>query len=306
MIAEYQHVKVKVAPWGHFVNTEKLDYLGYDSTWKCDLKRWSYFEIIDILRDMRYQSVLEMSYFVGGLKALVDNNGTMEMINIANVQGKVYLFILHPISQPNIIDNMGNKLGMDGVGQKNGFGVGGSCKENGPIVGGSYKGNGLGMGRSCKGNGLDVGRSGKENEFVVGIVVEASWIDVDKKKASLANEATEVNVDGAGKENGPIVGGATEVNGSYVNDATKGSGHKKDSDPIHEDENSDNDSEDQSHNVDSDAKDNDSDSDYNPEHIFFDGSDEKTNGADIFEVYASCVKHKDLDEDEFQGFAEVD
>ncbi|RDX97566.1 hypothetical protein CR513_19655, partial [Mucuna pruriens] len=62
----------------HFVNRDKLDYLGYDSTWKCDPDRWSYFEIIDLLRYIRYYSFGNV-----GLKALVDDNGAMKTINIA-------------------------------------------------------------------------------------------------------------------------------------------------------------------------------------------------------------------------------
>ncbi|RDX97559.1 hypothetical protein CR513_19646, partial [Mucuna pruriens] len=53
----------------HFVNGKKLDYLGGE-------------------------------YLDKGLKTLVDDNGEIEMINITKAEGKIYLFVLHPVNDP--------------------------------------------------------------------------------------------------------------------------------------------------------------------------------------------------------------
>ncbi|RDY13995.1 hypothetical protein CR513_01001, partial [Mucuna pruriens] len=219
------YFEVVVHHGGHFVNRKKLDYLGtwnISQVWRCGIS------------------------LIKGLKASINDNGAMKIINITKVQGKLYLFILHLVSQPNIIDNVDNKLGMDEVG--------GSCKENGPVVDGS-----------CKENKPSMGGFGKKNGFVVGVVVKASGTYVDKEEDSLEKEVVEVNVDGLERKMGML---SMEL--------------------LSED---------------TDVEDNDSD--YNLEHICFDDFDKEINENDLFEVYVSSVQHKNLNEDEFKTFVEV-
>ncbi|RDY12154.1 hypothetical protein CR513_03081, partial [Mucuna pruriens] len=94
-----------------------------------------------------------MWYFVGGeyldkgLKTLIDDNGANKMINMVKMQRKVYLFALHPISQPNITNNMGNKPSMDEVDLVREMGlvwvdlvnVDGAGMENGLVVDGTIE-----------------------------------------------------------------------------------------------------------------------------------------------------------------------
>ncbi|KAI5445468.1 hypothetical protein KIW84_013630 [Lathyrus oleraceus] len=55
---------------------------GIMSIWKCDGDRWSYFEILDDVKEMGYPGVLEMWYdFAGTLKELVNDFGAIEMLN---------------------------------------------------------------------------------------------------------------------------------------------------------------------------------------------------------------------------------
>jgi len=46
-------------------------YVGGDtSTWSCDSDRWSYFEIVDIVKEMGFLIVKEMWYSRGGCEVL--------------------------------------------------------------------------------------------------------------------------------------------------------------------------------------------------------------------------------------------
>lgn len=78
---------------------------GIMSIWKCDGDRWSYFEILDVIKEMGYPGVLEMWYdFVGTLKELVNDFGAIEMLNWCKNNEKVNLYIVHPISQPDVVN----------------------------------------------------------------------------------------------------------------------------------------------------------------------------------------------------------
>jgi hypothetical protein len=34
---------------GYFRNRDNLDYVGKDTTWRCDSDKWSYWELLEIL-----------------------------------------------------------------------------------------------------------------------------------------------------------------------------------------------------------------------------------------------------------------
>jgi len=72
-------------------------YVG-TSTWSCDGDRWSYFEILGIVKKMGFLTVHEMWYSRGGceklenrLEVLVGGGGAIEMLKIANTHGEVHL-----------------------------------------------------------------------------------------------------------------------------------------------------------------------------------------------------------------------
>ena len=87
---------------GYFVDDK---YIGGEvSNWKCDGDRWSYFEILGVVKEMNYPGVQEMWYdFAGTLKALEDDFGAIEALNWSKSNGKVDIFIVHPIDQPDEI-----------------------------------------------------------------------------------------------------------------------------------------------------------------------------------------------------------
>lgn len=54
---------------------------------------------------MRYPGVLEVWYnFAGTLKELVNDFGAIELINLSKTNGKIDLYILHPISQSDVVE----------------------------------------------------------------------------------------------------------------------------------------------------------------------------------------------------------
>ncbi|CAL5206990.1 unnamed protein product [Lathyrus oleraceus] len=89
---------------GHFDDMDR--YVGrMVSNWKCDDDKWSYFEILGVVKEMGYPGVLEMWYdFVGTLKKLINDFGAIELLNWFKTHGKVDVYIVHLISQPNVVD----------------------------------------------------------------------------------------------------------------------------------------------------------------------------------------------------------
>jgi len=64
----------------------------------CDLDRWSYFEIMGILREMGYVNIKDLWYKVSksvvlenNLKMLSDDMGAMHMVNIARRWASSYV-----------------------------------------------------------------------------------------------------------------------------------------------------------------------------------------------------------------------
>ncbi|WVZ25271.1 hypothetical protein V8G54_003815 [Vigna mungo] len=90
---------------GKFVNDGSFRYHGGDtSNLIIDLDRWSYFEILAILKEMGYRNVKEMWYSLGGsvledrLDLLSDDKGACEVVNIAQLNGQAHLFVVHMVS----------------------------------------------------------------------------------------------------------------------------------------------------------------------------------------------------------------
>jgi len=62
---------------GRFVNDGSLKYIRESSILSCDPDRWSYFEIMSILREMGYVNVKELWYSIG--------RGACHMVNMATL-----------------------------------------------------------------------------------------------------------------------------------------------------------------------------------------------------------------------------
>ena len=104
------HFEVVFHHGGKFINDGSLKYVGESNTLTCDPDRWSYFEILSILKEMGYVNVKEMWYSVGGgsvlegrLELLSDDKGACHMMNIAILNGQVHLFVVHMVSEPQIV-----------------------------------------------------------------------------------------------------------------------------------------------------------------------------------------------------------
>jgi len=77
----------------------------------CDPNRWSYFEILGILKEMGYANVKEMWYAVGGgsvlegrLELLSDDRGACHMVNIATLNGQVHLYVVHKVDEAEVVN----------------------------------------------------------------------------------------------------------------------------------------------------------------------------------------------------------
>jgi len=95
---------------GRFVNDGSLKYIGESSILSCDPNRWSYFEIMSILRKMGYVNVIELWYSVGRgvvlegrLELLSNDRGACHMVNIATLNGQVHLYVVHFVCKPQVI-----------------------------------------------------------------------------------------------------------------------------------------------------------------------------------------------------------
>lgn len=75
------------------------------SNWKCDRDRWSYFEIFGVVKEIGYHGVLEIWYdFTSTLKELINDFYAIELLNWSKTHRKVDIYIVHPISQFDVVD----------------------------------------------------------------------------------------------------------------------------------------------------------------------------------------------------------
>ncbi|XP_052734078.1 uncharacterized protein LOC128196629 [Vigna angularis] len=100
---------------GKFVNDGSFKYeFGQTSTLKIDPDRWSYFEIMSILKEMGYINVKELWYSVGGgtvlegrLELLSDDKGACDLVNLAILNGQSHLYVVHMVSDPEYVHMLG-------------------------------------------------------------------------------------------------------------------------------------------------------------------------------------------------------
>jgi len=108
---------------GKFIND---GYVGETNTLSCDLDGWSYFEILPILKEMGYVNVKEIWYsvgegyvFEGRLELLSDDKSACHMVNIGILNGQVHLYVVHMVSEPQIVhflEYCGHEVGVEGQG----------------------------------------------------------------------------------------------------------------------------------------------------------------------------------------------
>ncbi|KOM42397.1 hypothetical protein LR48_Vigan05g000100 [Vigna angularis] len=104
---------------GKLVNDGKLKYEGGEtSRFMFDPDVWSYFVIVSVVKSLGYDGLKDMWYSVGGasilddkLERLCDDTGAMHMVNLARLNGEVHVFLIHPVSEPEVIhmlEHVGN------------------------------------------------------------------------------------------------------------------------------------------------------------------------------------------------------
>ncbi|WJX95116.1 hypothetical protein P8452_76473 [Trifolium repens] len=105
---------------GYFINKTTLEYVGKDSEWRCDPDKWSYWEILDILKGkgVHPDHILGMWYndptkeLGVGLSEIKDDKGAFGMIEIATKNGDVHVYVdngpnyvLRPANLEEVDDN---------------------------------------------------------------------------------------------------------------------------------------------------------------------------------------------------------
>ncbi|KOM37459.1 hypothetical protein LR48_Vigan03g084100 [Vigna angularis] len=96
---------------GKFENNETFRYhYGQTTTLKIDPDRWSYFEILSILKEMGYRNVKELWYsLVRGpvledcMEPLLDDKGACHVVNIAMLNGQGHVYVIHKVCEPEYI-----------------------------------------------------------------------------------------------------------------------------------------------------------------------------------------------------------
>ncbi|WVZ03648.1 hypothetical protein V8G54_024454 [Vigna mungo] len=110
-ISSGQDIAVVIHHGGKLVNDGKLRYEGREtSRFMFDPDVWSYFVIVDVVKSLGYQGFKDMWYSIGGasvlddkLESLCDDNAAMHMVNLARLNGEVHVFVIHLVSEPEVI-----------------------------------------------------------------------------------------------------------------------------------------------------------------------------------------------------------
>ncbi|WVY90028.1 hypothetical protein V8G54_035542 [Vigna mungo] len=119
------HFEVVFHHGGQFIKDGPLRYEGENISLTFDPDVWSYFIIVSVVKGLGYDGFKELWYSLGGgsvlddkLKALTDDRGALHMMNLARLNGQVHLFVVHTVSEPEIIhllENVPHNIGEEEV-----------------------------------------------------------------------------------------------------------------------------------------------------------------------------------------------
>ncbi|WVY93983.1 hypothetical protein V8G54_033071 [Vigna mungo] len=99
---------------GKFGNDGSFRYHGgQTTTLLIHTDRWSYFEILGILKEMGYRNVKELWYSLSG-RVLEDRSNACGEVSIALLNGSSHLFVVHMVSQPDYILELQYDVGEHG------------------------------------------------------------------------------------------------------------------------------------------------------------------------------------------------
>ncbi|WVZ23789.1 hypothetical protein V8G54_002333 [Vigna mungo] len=95
---------------GKFVNDGCLKYEGESDTMLFDPDVWSYFVVVSVVKGFGYDGFKELWFSVGcghilddRLEPLSDDVGAMHMVNLAQLNGQVHLYVVHTVSEAEVI-----------------------------------------------------------------------------------------------------------------------------------------------------------------------------------------------------------
>ncbi|XP_052736613.1 uncharacterized protein LOC128197831 [Vigna angularis] len=196
---------------GKFINDSTLKYEGETTTLSFDPDTWSFFVVVSVVKSLGYENLKDLWYCLGGglvlenrLEQLIDDRGAMHMANLARLNGEVHLYVVHVVSNPEVIHMLEDITNDEGEVEGNGT-VQKEVEEDGDSV----KVNGEGDGDLQEVNVCEEDGEGVEvNGVVDGDLQEVNVCEED-------GDGVEVNdvVDGDLQEvnEGEEDGGAVEV-----------------------------------------------------------------------------------------------
>ncbi|KAK2382377.1 hypothetical protein QL285_069917 [Trifolium repens] len=106
-------LEVVVHHGGGFEEFNHNGYVGANVRWFVDEDYFSYFEFVgEIKKELKYPTVDTMWFYdpqdLDELVLLEDDMGTNRMCNIAKMDGRVHLYLMHPLGEPDIIEMIEN------------------------------------------------------------------------------------------------------------------------------------------------------------------------------------------------------
>ncbi|CAJ2636458.1 unnamed protein product [Trifolium pratense] len=138
-------LEVVVHHGGWFEEFDHNGYVGADVSWFVDEDYFSYFEFVgEIKKKLKYPSIDTMWFYdpqdVNELVLLEDDMDANRMKNIARMDGRVHLYLMHPMAEPEFIEAIeyGPIEGVNENGPAEGVNENGPAegvKENGPVEG---------------------------------------------------------------------------------------------------------------------------------------------------------------------------
>ncbi|WVY90817.1 hypothetical protein V8G54_036331 [Vigna mungo] len=96
-----ERFNVVVHHGGTLVTDIPFQYVGGEVTyWSVDPDKWSYFEVVDSIKELGYMNVSELFYCIDHiLYKLFDDIDAVNMVGIAKILGEVNLFVVHSVDE---------------------------------------------------------------------------------------------------------------------------------------------------------------------------------------------------------------
>ncbi|WVZ16531.1 hypothetical protein V8G54_009513 [Vigna mungo] len=103
-------IEVVIHHGGKFANDGCLKYEGENDTMLFYPNVWSYFVVLSVVKSFGYNGFKELWFSVGcgpvlddRLEPLSDDVGGMHMVNLAHLNGQVHLYVMHIVSEAEVI-----------------------------------------------------------------------------------------------------------------------------------------------------------------------------------------------------------